>query len=115
VIDAEGLQRDIGYRILTKLGYNVHTEDSDENVITYLQTHTVDLVLLDMVMDPGINGHQTYKAIGKLYPGQKAIIASGFSENDDVKKTIQLGASEFIKKPYSIEQIGRVVKRVLLT
>ncbi len=114
VVDDERIQRDIGHRILTKLGYKVHTEDSGENAIAYLQTHTVDLVLLDMLMAPGMNGHQTYKKMITLHPGQKAIIASGFSANDDVKMTLQLGASEFVKKPYSIEQIGRVVKRVLL-
>lgn len=113
VVDDERIQRDIGHRILSKLGYQVHTAASGESAVAYLQNYPVDLVLLDMLMDPGMNGYQTYKEINSLYPDQKAIIASGFSENDDVKAALQLGASEFIRKPYSIEQLGRAVKRVL--
>lgn len=113
VVDDERIQRDIAHRILTKLGYKVHTVDSGESAVTYLLGHPVDLVLLDMLMDPGMNGHQTYKAINILYPNQKAIIASGFSESTEVKAALKLGANLFIKKPYSIEQLGHAVKQVL--
>ncbi len=60
-----------------------------------------------------MNGRQTYEEILKLYPDQKAIITSGFSESDDVKATFQLGAGGFIKKPYSMAQLGRAVKEAL--
>jgi DNA-binding NarL/FixJ family response regulator len=43
-------------------------------------------------------------------PGQKAIITSGFSETGKVKEAQRLGAGEYIKKPYSIEEIGLAVK-----
>ncbi len=113
VVDDDKLQRDISSNILTKLGYTVQTAESGENAIMYLQNHSVDLVLLDMLMEPGINGYQTYKEISELHPGQKAIIVSGFSESNDVKATLRLGANEFIKKPYSIELLGRTVKKAL--
>lgn len=113
VVDDERVQRDIGDIILTKLGYQVHTSDSGESAVTYLETHSVDLVILDMLMDPGMNGYQTYKKICTLNPGQKAIIVSGFSESNEVTATLQLGASEFLNKPYTIEQLGRAVKRAL--
>ncbi len=66
-----------------------------------------------MMMDPGMNGRQTYEEITKLFPAQKAIIASGFSENDDVKAVLQIGIGGFIKKPYSMDQLGRAVKEAL--
>jgi len=68
------------------------------------------MVLLDMVMDPGINGRQTFEQIIRIHPNQKAVIASGFSESEDVKMALQQGARGFIKKPYSIEQLGRALK-----
>ena len=114
VVDDESVQRDIGRRILTKLGYQVEIADSGENAVAYLQTHRVDLVLLDMLMDPGMNGLQTYTEIIKLYPGQKAVITSGFSESDNVKAARRLGVSKFIKKPYSIKELGLAVKEVLV-
>ncbi len=70
----------------------------------------MDLVVLDMIMPKGINGRETYEKIIKIHPKQKAIIASGFSETEDVKKAQSLGAGKYIKKPYTIEKIGVAVK-----
>jgi DNA-binding NarL/FixJ family response regulator len=66
-----------------------------------------------MLMEPGMNGRQTYEEIVRLYPGQKVIIVSGFSESHDVKIALKLGAKGFLKKPYSIEQLGMAVKESL--
>jgi two-component system cell cycle sensor histidine kinase/response regulator CckA len=60
-----------------------------------------------------MNGRQTYEKIISIYPGQKAVIASGFSKSADVKAALRLGVGGFIKKPYSVEQLGRVVKEIL--
>ena len=64
-------------------------------------------------MDPGMNGRETYEQIIALYPGQKAIIASGFSETDEVKKAQNLGAGVYLKKPYTVNQLGYAVKQEL--
>ena len=79
VVDDIDEQRTIAQSILTKLGYNVKTSSSGEEALAYLQKEPVDLIVLDMIMDPGIDGLETYKRIIELYPGQKAIIASGYS------------------------------------
>ncbi len=113
VVDDEPLLRDIACQILQSFGYTVDSVNSGELAIQFVKDNPVDLILLDMLMEPGMNGRQTYEEIIKLYPGQKAIVASGFSESDDVKATLQSGASDFIKKPYSLEQLGRVVKKAL--
>ncbi|MEE9497481.1 MAG: response regulator, partial [Desulfobacterales bacterium] len=75
--------------------------------------HSADLIVLDMIMDPGIDGLETYKKILKLHPGQKTIIASGYSESDRVKEAQKIGAGAYIKKPYLIEKFGRAVKKEL--
>jgi len=64
-------------------------------------------------MDPGIDGLETYKRIFEFHPGQKAIIASGFSENEDVREAQRLGAGVYINKPYTLEKIGVAVKEEL--
>jgi DNA-binding NarL/FixJ family response regulator len=66
-----------------------------------------------MIMDPGINGHETYKKIKDIHPNQKAIIVSGFSETDSVRKTQDLGAGPYIKKPFTLEKIGLAIKEEL--
>ncbi len=110
VVDDEELQRDIAKKMLTQLGYSVICNASGEDAVSYLQEKEVDLVLLDMIMDPGINGRQTYQQIVAMYPGQKAIIVSGFSESEDVRKACQLGARGFLKKPYNMAQLDKVVR-----
>jgi len=113
VVDDMEDQRKIASSILEKLNYEVTTVSSGEEAVNLIRDYPVDLVVLDMIMDPGIDGLETYKRIIKLYPGQKAIVASGFSETDQVKETLQLGAGEYVKKPYMIEKIGLAIKKEL--
>ncbi len=113
VVDDEPQLRDIASQMLRTLNYTVDSVCSGELAIKFVTESPVDLIVIDMLMEPGMNGRQTYKEIIKLNPEQKAIIVSGFSESDDVKVTLQLGACCFIKKPYSMEQVGRAVKRAL--
>jgi len=113
VVDDVASQREISCRILDILGYRSLSVASGEAAVAYLKENAVDLLLLDMIMDPGINGHETYERISKNHPGQKAIIVSGFSETDDVRKTQALGAGKYIKKPLTLEKIGLAVKEEL--
>ena len=99
--------------ILKKLNYNVETVSSGEEALEFLNNNSADLLILDMIMDPGIDGLETYRRITELRPGQKAIIASGFSETDRVKEVQRLGAGAYIKKPYTLEKIGLAVKAEL--
>jgi signal transduction histidine kinase len=113
VVDDEPHQRDIASQLLTILGYQVSTAASGTEAIAAMAKAKADVLLLDMLMEPGINGRQTYEKILKIHPGQKAIIASGFSESDEVKKALQLGAGVFIKKPYTLQDLGLAVKKAL--
>jgi PAS domain S-box-containing protein len=113
VIDDDPLQQIIALQLLTTLNYKVTAVSSGEEAIDYLRTRFVHLLLLDMLMPPGINGLQTYKQVLAIHPKQKAVIASGFSESKDVKEALELGAAGFIKKPYTMEQLGRMVYTAL--
>ena len=70
----------------------------------------MDLLVLDMVMLPGIDGLETYRRICEKYPRQKAIIASGYSESERVKALQALGAGGYLRKPYTMEKIGMAVR-----
>ncbi len=113
VVDDELLQQDIACKILSTLGYRVKAVSSGEKALDFLQEHKPSLILLDMIMAPGMNGRETYEKILALYPGQKAVIASGFSLDDEVKKTLKLGAGSYIKKPYSMAELSIAVYREL--
>ncbi|MCK4985097.1 MAG: response regulator, partial [Desulfobacterales bacterium] len=113
IIDDVLEQRQIASEMLGKLGYAVTAAASGEEAVDYMVDHSADLIVLDMIMDPGIDGLETYKKILKLHPGQKTIIASGYSESDRVKEAQKIGAGAYIKKPYLIEKFGRAVKKEL--
>ncbi len=113
VVDDVATQREIATVILNRLGYRVQTVSSGEKAIEFLEERCVDLVVLDMIMRPGIDGLETYRRIVTAHPGQKAIIASGFSETEQVKQAQQLGAGRYIRKPYSIEGLGSAIRREL--
>lgn len=66
-----------------------------------------------MIMDPGINGLETYERIKKIDRHQKAIVVSGFAETGIVKQAQMLGAGKYIKKPVTLEKLARAVKEEL--
>ncbi len=113
VVDDVQEQREIASVLLTQLGYAAHAVSSGEEAVEYVKTNSTDLLVLDMIMDPGIDGLDTYKKIREVCPEQRAIIASGFSETRRVKQAQRLGAGQYIKKPYTLEKIGLAVKTEL--
>ena len=110
VVDDIETQREIAAGLLRKLNYKVVTAASGEAAIAYLEDHRCDLIVLDMIMDPGMDGLDTYRQIIERHPGQRAIIASGFSETQRVREAQELGAGVYVKKPYLLEKIGVAVR-----
>ena len=92
------------------MGYQVATVDSGEAGVERLKQEPFDLLLLDMILGPGIDGLDTYRQILAHTPGQKAIIASGFSETERVGEALRLGARQYLKKPYTLAKLGMAVR-----
>ena len=113
VIDDVPEQRTLAGRMLKDLGYRVHTAETGETAVACIQTRRFDLILLDMIMEPGIDGLETYRRILKIHPDQKAILVSGFSETERVKAAQKLGAGAYVKKPYVLETLGIAIRSEL--
>lgn len=113
IVDDIEEQRQIAGKALNKLGYKSVCVESGEAAVEYIKKKGVDLLLLDMIMEPGMNGLETYQQILRLNPGQKAIIASGYSQTWQVEETLRLGAGCYLRKPYTIENIGIAIKNEL--
>ena len=110
VVDDVKSQREISCKMLEKLGYKAKAVPGGQEAVAYLKENTFDLLLLDMIMDPGISGRETYERIIEFQPNQKAIVVSGFVETDEVKEIQKLGAGNYIKKPLTLEKIGLAIK-----
>lgn len=113
VVDDVKEQRELTMNMLGQLGYQVEAVAGGEEAVEYLKNKKADLIVLDMIMDPGIDGLETYRRIIEMNPGQKTVIVSGFSENDRVMKAKEMGAGTFVRKPYILEKIGLAVRREL--
>jgi len=113
VVDDIKEQRELVLEMLGKLGYAVTAVASGEEAVAYMMDHRVDLLVLDMIMEPGMDGLETYKKILELHPDQKAIIVSGFSETQRVKEAESLGVGAYVRKPFVLKKIGLAVKAEL--
>lgn len=113
VVDDDSGQRSIATQILDRLNYTGHAVASGEDALLYLSREKADLVILDMIMAPDMNGCQTFRKILEMHPQQKAIITSGYSESQDVKEAMDLGVRKFVKKPYLIGTLAVIIKDTL--
>ena len=113
VIDDDDVQRRVSRSMLEKLGYDVRVAGSGEEALEVLRDDPRDLLILDMVMPPGIDGAETYRRVLELRSDQRAIIVSGYSETAQVLKAQQLGAGAFVRKPLTLEILARAVREEL--
>lgn len=113
VVDDMDSQRELAVSILVKLGYSAVAVDGGREALNWLSTNNPDLVVLDMIMGPEMDGLDTFREAKKLRPTLKAIICSGFAESGRVKKTQELGAGKYIRKPFTMELLARVVREEL--
>jgi PAS domain S-box-containing protein len=110
VVDDIAAQRRITTDMLQRLGYQVDTAASGEEAVERVKQAPPDLLVLDMIMDPGIDGLETYRRILEINPGQKGIITSGFSETKRVRAAEALGISSYLKKPFTIRGLAEALK-----
>lgn len=113
VVDDVDDQRELASDLLSSLGYQVETASNGREAVEYLRNHSVDIMVLDMIMEKDFDGLDTYREIISLKSGQKAVIVSGFSATDRVQETQRLGAGQYIKKPFTREAIGKAVREEL--
>lgn len=113
LIDDQLEQNEILGSLLSKLGYITYSVTSGEEGIKFLQSKDVHLVLLDMIMGVGLNGRETYEKILKIRPGQKAIIISGYSKNEEIAKAKDLGVSFCLQKPVTLPTLSAAVRQAL--
>jgi two-component system cell cycle sensor histidine kinase/response regulator CckA len=115
VVDDVSEQRELAACILSSLGYEVDTIANGREAVEYINKNLADVVILDMIMENDFDGLDTYREIIKHKPGQKAIITSGFSETIRVKEAEKLGVGAYLKKPYTMQKLGKAIREVLIS
>jgi len=113
IVDDLEEQRELAASVLSSLGYDVNVAANGREAVGYLKSHSADVIVLDMIMEDDFDGLDTYLEILKNDSNQKAIIASGFSETDRVKEAMKIGVGKYIRKPYTMQIIGKAIREVL--
>jgi two-component system nitrogen regulation response regulator NtrX len=94
-------------------GYLTITAKSGEEAIECILKELPDLVLLDIWMEPGMDGIETLKKINHDFPGMQVIIMSGHGNIETAVRAIKLGAFNFIEKPLSIDKLLITIEQAL--
>jgi DNA-binding response OmpR family regulator len=99
-------------KALRRHGFSVVTAESATEGISKLAETKPELVLLDLVL-PDIPGLKVLEDIKKISPDTRVIIISAFATIGDAVDAIKLGASEFLVKPFHMEELVSIVKKTL--
>src|SRR5574340_161705 len=85
-------------------GYACATASDAREALAMIEKETFDFIFTDIVL-PGIDGLELTEKVKALKPGIKVIVMTGFSADFSYDKAIEAGASDFIKKPFSFEEL----------
>ncbi|MFH1968754.1 MAG: ATP-binding protein [Verrucomicrobiota bacterium] len=118
VVDDDKLQIEVMTRLLQAMGYTVEKAHSGEEALRLFATHKEkgrfpQLVILDMVMDKGMDGARIYQELKVINPKQKAIIVSGYAESPRVILAQTLGIGAYLRKPVTLEKLSKAVRQEL--
>jgi two-component system, cell cycle sensor histidine kinase and response regulator CckA len=114
IIDDETPVRNVLCLSLEHLGYSVEAAASGEEAIEKFQEAAgrFDLVILDMLM-PELSGDQVFARLHKIDPNINILIISGFSSEQAVNSVLKHPGSDFIQKPFSIQDLSKKVRQCL--
>ncbi len=113
VVDDEPMVLAFAEQGLGRLGYTVLTAENGRQAceIYASRPHEIDCVLLDIVM-PEISGLETYQRLREINPQVRVILSSGYSVEKVARQALDMGAADFIGKPYSLETLSLRLKKI---
>ncbi|HEY4690206.1 MAG TPA: response regulator [Anaerolineae bacterium] len=96
--------------VLSTSGYSVRTAPSGERALQIMDSNQFDLIITDLKMS-GMSGMDLIDKVKERTPYTSIVILSGFGDMDDVIKAMRAGIADYLKKPFSIDEVLEVVKR----
>ena len=111
--DDDELCLDVGVKILQKLGYSVLEARDGQEALEVFENNknTVDLVILDMRMP--YNGGRAFDQLKQIKSDVKVLIASGYTEDQQIREMFKQGCIGFIQKPFSVNLLSKKVLKAL--
>ena len=110
VDDEEGI-RNIGARLLERLGFQVWTAAEGQQALEIFERDgaAISLVVLDLTM-PGMGGEETFRRLRQLRPDLRVILSTGYGEHDAIRHFVGQGLAGFLAKPYTLAKLRTVLR-----
>jgi DNA-binding NtrC family response regulator len=112
VVDDEENAREGLSKILTKEGYNVEMAANGREAIDTLKRLSFDLVITDMRM-PLMDGFEVLREIKKMDESIGVIMITAYGEVESYLEAMNMGAFEYINKPVRVNELKRVITKIL--
>ena len=112
VVDDEPSICEVLCEALTLKGYKVILARNGHEALDMIREGTVSAVITDIRM-PKMSGTHCFEEIKRINPGAMVIIASGYSDDGAMRKSLKKGATRFIDKPFNVKQLLRLIREVL--
>ena len=111
--DDDELCLDVGVKILQKLGYSVLQARDGQEALEVFESNkdSVDLVILDMRMP--YNGGRAFDQLKQIKSDVKVLIASGYTEDQQIREMFKQGCIGFIQKPFSVNLLSDKIMKAL--
>jgi PAS domain S-box-containing protein len=118
VMDDEQGIRQVVKEILEEHGYDVDTASCGEEAVRLFRLahgsgSPYNVVITDVTVPGGMGGVETLKAVLAVEPNAKVIVASGYSNNDEMANFRQFGFADSLAKPFTLDSLLDVVSRSL--
>ena len=98
--------------ILKEEGYNVDSAQNGQKGLEMIRDKDYDVVLTDLIM-PVMGGMELFRNIKQIKPGISVIIITAFGTIENAVEAIKVGASDYITKPFKIDEVQSKIKKVL--
>ena len=112
MVDDEENAREGLSKILSKEGYRVETAANGKEAIDNLRRQRYDLVITDMRM-PLMDGFEVLREIKKMDENIGVIMITAYGEVESYLEAMNMGAFEYINKPVRVNELKRVIAKVL--
>jgi PAS domain S-box-containing protein len=114
VVDDDRTVLEITAAMISKMGFSVKKAMDGVEALEVFQKHkdNIRLVLSDVAM-PRMNGWETLDALRQICPDIPVILASGYSEEQVMKKAAKERPQVFLEKPFGIEKLRQTIHNIL--
>jgi CheY-like chemotaxis protein len=100
-------------RLLSRLGYDVHTADCVQSALLVADTESFDILISDLGLPDGSGIDLLRELTVRGRQPAKGIALSGFSRDEDIRKSLDAGFSEHLSKPVNLERLQLLIEKLI--